>query len=43
MRPLFDDRMEAWSDFAAKEEKLYTLAPSDLYYICRKEAESLHE
>ncbi|EFO25150.2 peptidase family M3 containing protein [Loa loa] len=43
MRPLFDDRMQAWSSFAAEEEKLYTLAPSDLYYICRKEAESLHE
>uniref|UniRef100_A0A0R3S3X4 Peptidase_M3 domain-containing protein n=1 Tax=Elaeophora elaphi TaxID=1147741 RepID=A0A0R3S3X4_9BILA len=43
MRPLFDDRMQVWSTFAAEEEKLYTLAPSDLYYICRKEAESLHE
>ncbi|VDK81457.1 unnamed protein product [Litomosoides sigmodontis] len=43
MRPLFDDRMQTWSSFAAEEEKLYTLAPSDLYYICRKEAESLHE
>ncbi|KAL3981766.1 Peptidase M3 family protein [Acanthocheilonema viteae] len=42
MRPLFDDRMQTWSNFAAEEEKLYTLAPSDLYYICRKEAESLH-
>ncbi|KAK6109979.1 Peptidase M3 family protein [Brugia pahangi] len=43
MRPLFDDRMQAWSDFAAEKEKIYTLAPSDLYYICRKEAETLHE
>ncbi|VDK65970.1 unnamed protein product [Onchocerca ochengi] len=43
MRPLFDDRMQAWSNFAAEKEKLYTLAPSDLYYICRREAESLHE
>uniref|UniRef100_A0A0R3QE43 Peptidase_M3 domain-containing protein n=1 Tax=Brugia timori TaxID=42155 RepID=A0A0R3QE43_9BILA len=42
MRPLFDDRMQAWSDFAAEKEKIYTLAPSDLYYICRKEAETLH-
>uniref|UniRef100_A0A915PT11 Peptidase M3A/M3B catalytic domain-containing protein n=1 Tax=Setaria digitata TaxID=48799 RepID=A0A915PT11_9BILA len=43
MRPLFDDRMQVWSSFAAEEEKLYTLAPSDLYYICRREAESLHD
>ncbi|MCP9266346.1 Peptidase family M3 containing protein [Dirofilaria immitis] len=43
MRPLFDDRMQAWSNFAAEKEKLYTLAPSDLYYICRTEAENLHE
>ncbi|VDN22961.1 unnamed protein product [Gongylonema pulchrum] len=43
MRPLFDDRLEAWSMYAAKEEKVYTLIPSDLYYFCRKEAESLHE
>ncbi|VDM95942.1 unnamed protein product [Thelazia callipaeda] len=43
MRPLFNDRMQAWSTFAAEEEKIYTLTLADLYYICRREAESFHE
>uniref|UniRef100_A0A915CHN0 Uncharacterized protein n=1 Tax=Parascaris univalens TaxID=6257 RepID=A0A915CHN0_PARUN len=40
MRPVFMDRMEAWSAFAAAKEMITTeLQPFDLFYICRKEAE----
>uniref|UniRef100_A0A915B6D4 Peptidase M3A/M3B catalytic domain-containing protein n=1 Tax=Parascaris univalens TaxID=6257 RepID=A0A915B6D4_PARUN len=44
MRPVFMDRMEAWSAFAAAKEMITTeLQPFDLFYICRKEAEHHYE
>ena len=40
LRPVFIDRMEAWSSFASAKELITSqLQPFDLYYICRKEAE----
>uniref|UniRef100_A0A0M3ITY5 Peptidase_M3 domain-containing protein n=1 Tax=Ascaris lumbricoides TaxID=6252 RepID=A0A0M3ITY5_ASCLU len=44
IRPVFMDRMEAWSAFAAAKEMITSeLQPFDLFYICRKEAEHHYE
>uniref|UniRef100_A0AC34PXD0 Peptidase M3A/M3B catalytic domain-containing protein n=1 Tax=Panagrolaimus sp. JU765 TaxID=591449 RepID=A0AC34PXD0_9BILA len=40
MRPVFIDRMEAWSKYAMSKEMITSqLQPFDLFYICRREAE----
>uniref|UniRef100_A0AC35FA18 Peptidase M3A/M3B catalytic domain-containing protein n=1 Tax=Panagrolaimus sp. PS1159 TaxID=55785 RepID=A0AC35FA18_9BILA len=40
IRPVFIDRMEAWSSYAGAKELITSeLQPFDLYYICRREAE----
>ncbi|VDD87043.1 unnamed protein product [Enterobius vermicularis] len=39
IRPVFVDRMEAWTTYANEREGIKSdLMPSDLFYICRKEA-----
>ncbi|VDM47075.1 unnamed protein product [Toxocara canis] len=44
MRPVFMDRMEAWSAFSAAKEMITSeLQPFDLFYICRREAEDHYD
>uniref|UniRef100_A0A0N5AMI6 Peptidase_M3 domain-containing protein n=1 Tax=Syphacia muris TaxID=451379 RepID=A0A0N5AMI6_9BILA len=39
IRPVFVDRMEAWTTYANEREGILTdLQPFDLFYVCRKEA-----
>ncbi|MFH4973781.1 hypothetical protein AB6A40_000490 [Gnathostoma spinigerum] len=44
MRPVFMDRMDSWSKYAAAKEFITgDLQPFDLFYICRREAESHYD
>ncbi|KAK0406082.1 hypothetical protein QR680_018359 [Steinernema hermaphroditum] len=38
MGPVFHDRRESWIKFASVKELITDLQPSDLFYICRREA-----
>lgn len=41
MRPVYFDRMESWTSYAMSKENFSgQIQPADLFYICRKEAES---
>lgn len=44
MRPVFMDRVDAWTVFANSHEGIVgDLVPSDLFYICRREAAAHYE
>uniref|UniRef100_A0A1I7YLK3 Peptidase_M3 domain-containing protein n=1 Tax=Steinernema glaseri TaxID=37863 RepID=A0A1I7YLK3_9BILA len=43
MGPVFIDRRESWTKFAAVKELITDLQPSDLFYICRREAEDHYD
>ncbi|TMS38816.1 hypothetical protein L596_005456 [Steinernema carpocapsae] len=43
MGPVFIDRRESWSKYAAAKELITDLQPYDLFYVCRREAEDHYD